>query len=164
MAACRTQAEVAALREAVLDAWAAGDRLAAIAAGLGVTVSTVTRELRERRQRRDPRAAFRYRCAGSQRAKAAARLLAPPAARPAPKPPSGREVILDAWAAGQEAPEIAAIGGSGTSTYLFDGHPVRVGGTPEHPPVRGHRRLHGRRHRRAPQRDLAPRPRRKGVR
>lgn len=111
MAACRTRAEVAALREAVLDAWAAGDRLAAIAAGLGVTVSTVTRELRERRQRRDPRAAFRYRCAGSQRAKAAARLLAPPR-RPA-RP---------------QAPVRAR------------GHPRRVGGRAGGARDRGHRR------------------------
>ncbi|MFJ7441089.1 hypothetical protein ACIQW5_25925 [Methylorubrum thiocyanatum] len=138
MKARRTRAEAAVLREAVLDAWAAGGRLAAIAATLGVTVSTVAREVREGRRRRDPRAGFRYRCAASRQASApAARLLVAPKPRPALKAPSRREVILNAWAAGQEAPEIAAALGMRWRSVTMVVIRARRRGDP-----RAHRRQH----------------------
>lgn len=138
MAARRTRAEVAALRKAVLDAWAAGGRLAAIADALGVTVSTVARELREGRRKRDPRAGFRYRCAASRQASAPpASLPAAPKARPATKPPSRREAVLDAWAAGMDGPEIGRLLGMRWKTASMIVHRARERGDP-----RAHRRQH----------------------
>ncbi|MGA4555214.1 hypothetical protein [Methylorubrum aminovorans] len=138
MKARRTRAEVAALREAVLDAWAAGGRLAAIADTLGVTVSTVARELREGRRRRDPRAAFRYRCAGSRGIKApATRLPVAPKARPALKARPRREAVLDAWAAGMDGPEIGRRLGMRWKTASMIVHRARRRGDP-----RAHRRQH----------------------
>ena len=136
MAGRRTRAEAAALREAVPDAWAAGGRLAAIAAALGVTVSTVARELREGRRRRDPRATFRYRCAGSKGIKApATRLPVAPKARPALKARPRREAVLDAWAAGMDGPEIGRRLGMRWKTASMIVHRARERGDP-----RAHRR------------------------
>ncbi|MFJ7441197.1 hypothetical protein ACIQW5_26505 [Methylorubrum thiocyanatum] len=137
MKARRTRAEVAALREAVLDAWAAGGRLAALAASLGVTLSTVARELREGRRKADPRAGFRYRCAGSRGTKAPARLPPTPKARPATRPPSRREAVLDAWAAGMDGPEIGRLLGMRWKTASMIVHRARERGDP-----RAHRRQH----------------------
>lgn len=125
MLARRTRAEVAALREAVLDAWAAGWSMAAIAARSGTTVSNVGCILHEARRRGEARAGFRYHVAGTVRVSAP-----PPPPPPAPAPlagaraallhaakgivpgPDGRrarkDAILDAWAAGLESPEIGA--------------------------------------------------------
>ncbi|WP_342163137.1 hypothetical protein [Methylobacterium sp. SD21] len=96
MTARRSRAEVAALREAILDRWATGARTVVIAAELGITGSLVDYMVRQAREAGDARAAFRYDCAASREA--------------APSTRRGRRnAILNAWAAGKEAPQIASV-------------------------------------------------------
>ncbi|WP_143012211.1 hypothetical protein [Methylobacterium phyllostachyos] len=114
------------LHDAVLDRWAAGVSGTLITSALGLNPPHVSAILHEARRRGDPRAGFRYAVAGR------VRLSAAPAPPPAPEPivvdvpraalvraaraaaeaavpqRARRSAILDAWAAGLDAPTIGA--------------------------------------------------------
>ncbi|MGN7127030.1 hypothetical protein [Methylorubrum thiocyanatum] len=129
MKARRTQAEAAVLHDAVLDRWAAGVSGALITSALGLGAAHVSCILHESRRRGDPRAGFRYAVAGRIRMSAppapvpaaaqvaidaprAALLRAVQAAAQARDPHRARKAaVLDARAAGLDAPTIGAAVG-----------------------------------------------------
>lgn len=120
----RTRSEAAALAGEVLDRWAKGSPAAAIAAVLQVSTGDVSRIVHQARRRQDPRAGFRYHVAGMVRVSSppapsrppepivvdlprAALLRAARAAAEASDPHQARRnAVLDAWAAGLDAPTI----------------------------------------------------------
>ncbi|UYW28350.1 hypothetical protein OKC48_07495 [Methylorubrum extorquens] len=93
--AYRTRAESVALRDAVLDRFAAGEGLAGIASALGISMSAVGYALQRGRALRDPRAAFRYAAAASGRADRRAEALP--------------GMAVDAWPTGLACPEIGRL-------------------------------------------------------
>lgn len=129
MALRRTRSEAAALAGAVLDRWATGSPAAAIAAVLRISTGDVSRIVHQARRRKDPRAGFRYHVAGMIRVSSPPAPSRPPesivvdlpravllraarAAAEASDPHQARRnAVLDAWAAGLDAPTIGgAIG------------------------------------------------------